>query len=147
MSEPDWMKTAREKGLRISETGVNADALAGRDTQLLGLDLPAKLSEREFTERVIAFARQHLWRVAHFRPARVRRGGKEVYETPVAADGKGFPDLVLVRRGELIVAELKVGKNKTTPEQVQWLDDFRETGCASGVWRPEQWPEIQRALQ
>lgn len=38
----------------------------------------------------------------------------------------GFPDLALVRRGRLIMAELKREKGKTTPAQDGWLEDLAE---------------------
>ena len=42
-------------------------------------------------------------RVAHFRPPRTVHG----WRTAVAADGAGFPDLVMVRGSRLLAAELK----------------------------------------
>lgn len=104
---------------------------------------PAEPTEAQFTKQVIDLARLHGWRVAHFRPG-LTRSGKWV--TPVQGDGKGFPDLVLVRSGVILFVELKVGRNKATDEQVAWLDALRETGAAAGVWRPEQWDDIVRTL-
>ncbi|WP_346927547.1 hypothetical protein, partial [uncultured Arthrobacter sp.] len=78
------------------------------------------MSERELQDAVIELARLLGWRVAHFRPARVRRGGREIYETPVAADGKGWPDLVLVRGSRLIFAEMKSGTGRLSDAQIAW---------------------------
>lgn len=104
-------------------------------------------TEAQFTAQVIAFARMHGWRVAHFRGVRVqRKGGGTYYETPVQGDGKGFPDLILVRRGTLVAAELKVGRNAVTAEQRDWLAAFGAAGAAVHEWRPEDWPEIERTL-
>lgn len=133
-SDIPWLDKARVDGLILSETVIPIGPP------------PPGCSEAVFTDLVIALARRHGWRVAHFRPARVKRAGREIYETPVSADGKGFPDLIMVRTGEILVAELKVGKNRASDDQVKWLDAFREADLASGVWRPEDWDTITKVL-
>jgi hypothetical protein len=119
------------------------------------------VSEGAFQQMVIGFAQMHGWMVAHFRPVRVQRAdGTTHWETPVAADGKGFPDLILVRNGCLIAAELKVGKNKLTAEQRRWMEQLDRCQFTSGgwdgkspvrythsaLWRPEDWERIQKLL-
>lgn len=93
------------------------------------------MSELEFQAAVIEAARLLGWRVAHFRPARTRRG----WRTPVQGDGRGFPDLVAVHpgRGAPLVRELKAGgRAKLSREQAAWLADFEACGVDAGVWRP-----------
>lgn len=108
---------------------------------------PVKVSEAQFQRMVIDLAHLYGWRVAHFRRVQVRRGSGSVYwETPVAADGKGFPDLVLVRGGSLLFAELKVPPNTTTPEQREWLAALRAAGQHVAVWTPDSWVEIEATL-
>ena len=110
------------------------------------MKLPA-ISEREFQQQVIALAKLRGFRVAHFRPARVMRNGKETYETPVAADGKGFLDLVMLREHRLIVAELKSEKGQLTKEQHQWIQAWLLVpGVEVYVWRPSEWSEIEKVL-
>lgn len=105
------------------------------------------ITEAEFTRQVIDFAHLHRWRVAHFRPGRVKRGGVEKYETAVAADGKGWPDLVLVRASRLLCVELKRDrKQKPRPEQLAWLDAFRDCGAEVYLWTPADWPAIEETL-
>lgn len=58
----------------------------------------------------------------------------------------GFPDLVIVGKGKLIFAELKVGTNETSAAQDTWLDELRLAGVKAVVWRPEHWPSIVEAL-
>lgn len=106
------------------------------------------MNEAELQSAVIDLAHLLKWRVAHFRPAMNAKGE---WRTAVAADGKGFPDLVLVRRGELIFAELKSESGKLSPEQVEWMEDLRYVAEGSGgmeglshavaafVWKPEDW--------
>jgi hypothetical protein len=103
-----------------------------------------KYTEFEFTDQVLKLARLHGWRTAHFRPARTATGSG--WRTAVSGDGKGFPDLVLVRKHRLVVAELKVGINQPTPEQEQWLEAFRRAGAEVYVWRPEDWSAIEYLL-
>lgn len=100
-----------------------------------------KLTEAEFTAQVLELASVLGWRAAHFRPARTAQG----WRTPVAGDGRGFPDLILVR-DRVVAAELKVGRNCTTPEQDAWLEAFRGAGVPSYTWRPEDWDAIQATL-
>lgn len=107
-----------------------------------------KQSEAAFQAQVIAFAQLHKWRVAHFRKVRVQRKNGQVYwETPVAADGTGFPDLILVRGARLLVVELKVPPNKPSAEQIAWLGSFRGiAGLYVAVWTPDDWPTIEKEL-
>lgn len=107
-----------------------------------------KITENEFTAQVIQLAQACGWRVAHFRPARTATG----WRTAVQGDGKGFPDLVLAHkeRGRVIFAELKVGNNKPSPEQNDWLQTLAAVSISAGVsvylWTPDDWPEIEREL-
>jgi VRR-NUC domain len=106
------------------------------------------ITEKQFQKQIIQFARMHGWRIAHFRPAQNSKGQ---WRTPVTADGKGFPDLVLVRGVYLIFAELKTDKGRLQPEQKQWLEALDTVGITANavkavVWRPENWNEIERVL-
>jgi hypothetical protein len=76
----------------------------------------------------------------------IGKGNTIAWRTAVQGDGKGFPDLVLLRDGVLLVAELKVGNNKLSPSQAAWLAAFRAAGVAASVWRPGDWSLIEQAL-
>ena len=116
---------------------------------------PAKsLSETEFTRRVIKLARLNGWRVLHIRPGRTIRKDpatgevKTDWRTPIQGDGKGFPDLLMLRDDRMVVAELKVGKGKKTPEQVAWLQAFVLAGVQDVfTWFPGEWEEIEAILR
>ena len=120
-----------------------------------------KLSEADFQRQIVELAHLQGWLVHHTRPAQNRRGQ---WATPIQGD-PGFPDLVLARDGRIIFAELKSEKGKLTHEQEGWLQQLRpvlsdidvrvtlhETvfrfRCffEGFVWRPSDWPEIERAL-
>lgn len=101
------------------------------------------VSERDFQNTVIEYARLHGWRLAHFRPGQMRSGN---WVTPTSGD-TGFPDLVLVRHGVLVFAELKRVGKKPTPSQRAWLADLAECeGVYVFVWTPDDWPRIERVL-
>lgn len=86
------------------------------------------------------------WRVAHFRPALTTAGR---YVTPVAYEGAGFPDLVLVHPGRKLVLfrELKSAKGRTSDAQVNWINDLRAAGADVDEWRPSDWTRIEMLLR
>ena len=108
----------------------------------MALRVRTPVREAEFACQVIALAKLHGWRVMHQRPARTLHG----WRTAVQGDA-GFPDVVLLRDGVLIVAELKADDGRLTPEQAAWLDAFRLAGIGGGVWRPRNWPLIELTLR
>lgn len=96
------------------------------------------MTEQQFLKQVLELACRAGWRVVHFRPAMTRRG-----DWVTRMDGHpGFPDVIAIRRGRMLVAELKVGYNKVTADQQRWLDEFRQTGAATYVWRPADFADI-----
>jgi hypothetical protein len=108
------------------------------------------MTEAELQSAVVECAQLLGWRVAHFRPARTAHG----WRTPVGADGAGFPDLVMVRDGSVLVVELKSATGQLTPEQRVWLAAFeaaaaRHPSVRSFVWRPADWLDgtIEEALR
>lgn len=97
-----------------------------------------KLTEEQFLQQIIAIAHLYHWQVAHFRPARTDKG----WRTPVAADGKGFPDLVMARDGAVIFAELKADGKQPSPEQWQWINQL-----GAHVWHPGDFDAIVEILR
>jgi VRR-NUC domain-containing protein len=89
---------------------------------------------------IIELARRYGWRVGHFPPISTTRAGKSWWLTPVAADGKGFPDLLLVR-DRIVMAEVKGDGDSIRPEQAEWLTAFRLAGVETHVWRPSDWSD------
>ncbi len=100
------------------------------------------VAESAFQSQLIEVAHLCGWRVAHFRPARTAHG----WRTPVAADGQGFPDLILVR-DRVVVAELKAGKGRVRPAQDAWLEAFRVAGVEAYVWKPSDFDEAVAVLR
>ena len=106
------------------------------------------LTEKQLQAAVIDLARMLGWRVAHFRSVPVKRGPHVRWETPVAADGAGFPDLVLCRE-RVVWAELKVGGNKPSSAQQAWLTGLRRAGQETYVWTDVDWHrgDVEKALR
>lgn len=92
------------------------------------------LKGRALQKGIIDLARRLEWRVAHFPPVPTERG----WRTPVAADGKGFPDLLLVR-DRILIAEVKGDTDRVRPEQRVWLDAFALAGAEVYIWTPQLW--------
>jgi hypothetical protein len=99
-------------------------------------ELRDRLTEKEFQQMIVEYARFRGWRVHH------DRGD---YRQTIAGD-PGFPDLVLARGGIVIFAELKTAGGKLRESQRAWLEDLGAAEYAF-VWRPADWPQIQELLR
>lgn len=75
--------------------------------------------------------------------------GWTVYYVPDSrwTDVRGWPDLVLARRGVVLFRELKAENGKVSEEQRWWLDQLAASGADAKVWRPSDWVEIERTLE
>jgi hypothetical protein len=93
------------------------------------------ISEDKFTDMVIELFHLYGWKVVHFRRARKKGGG---WATPIKGD-PGSPDIIAARHGRKVFAELKVGKNKPTEAQQDWLHHL---GSDAYVWYPDDWYTI-----
>ena len=92
-------------------------------------------TEAQFTRKVIQLAQLYGWQVKHDLPSRTKKGWRTAYQ-----GCGGFPDIVAARNGRVIGAELKVGKNKPTPEQLLWLHHW---GADGYLWYPSDWQQIE----
>ncbi len=91
-----------------------------------------KLTEKEFQAQVIQLAKLRGWMVYHTHDSR--------------RSTAGFPDLVLVRPPLLIFVEVKlIGKYPSSAQQT-WLNALLAANQHASVWRPSDWPEIERIL-
>jgi len=106
--------------------------------------LDAATSESEFQKAVIELAHANGWLAHAERPAMNKAGN---WRTPIQGD-KGFPDLVLTRYGDLVIAELKTQKGTLPPAQRDWLAVLQTVpGIQVYVWRPKDWPVIEDVLR
>lgn len=128
--------------------------------------LASDLTEDQWLRTVLDLAAAYGWRTYHVdNSARkvTRRSGSWAWVRNVNVQGKGFPDLVLVRAkdGRLIFAELKTNTGHVDHEQRQWLNDLEavhdEVHHQSGnlmrdhievfIWRPRDYDAMERALR
>lgn len=134
------MSRARQQPAARAEAQDGQDrALAGRTgpqrPKAVSTATPPVLkpqSERDWQATVLQYAALRGWRAYHNPDSR--------------RSTAGFPDLVLVRRPHVVFAELKSDTGRLRPEQVQWLDELRACGVMAVVWRPADWPEVERVL-
>jgi hypothetical protein len=105
------------------------------------------MPEERFLAQVMAFAAMRGWKPWHDRatnaPRRCRDCGS--YQR-IPRNDAGFPDLVLVRRPRVIVAELKAEGEKPTRLQRAWLDEFAACGIPSFVWHPSDFEAVKEVL-
>lgn len=100
-------------------------------------------SENDLSAFVNDYSRLQRWRRVHFRPAKVG----ERWVTALEGD-VGWPDWTLVRRGRLVIAELKSERGRMGPGQEEWLADLAEVpGVETYVWRPRDIPQIREVLR
>jgi hypothetical protein len=116
--------------------------------------IAGQVSEAAFQQVVVDYARLRRWRFTHFRPARTRSG----WSTPIEGDA-GFPDLVLVRRGRLVLPELKSETGAPSADQLAWftqlalVEETIRDRCdgwspvEAHIWRPSDWPRIEEVLR
>ena len=106
------------------------------------------MKEAEFQQQIIEVAKLRQWKVAHFRGVRIpRRDGSVYYATPVQADGEGWPDLVMLRDGRVIIAEIKSDKGVVSDAQTAWLREWEMADAEVFIWRPKDWDELVEVLK
>jgi len=94
-------------------------------------DLARTMSEEELLTAITEAATYRGWRWVHFRPAQTAKG----WRTPTQGHS-GFPDLCLVRKGDLLFWELKAARGSLSPDQVAWLDEINAN--RGGLCAPDQ---------
>jgi hypothetical protein len=68
------------------------------------------------------------------------------YHTPDSRHSEpGFPDIVATHpeRGTFF-AELKTAKGRVSEAQQRWMETLRASGQRVYLWKPDDWPEIER---
>jgi hypothetical protein len=141
----EFLRPAGRRGALIP-TIRDIDATTLADWQARGLMKPeapappqidTDQAEKDFQADVVRFAK--------------RCGWEDVYHTwNSKRSSPGFPDVVFGRTSRvpfIVVAELKVGNNEPTEDQRRWLEYFRLAGVPTFVWRPADWPMIEKALR
>lgn len=115
----------------------------GRCNPTEGVPMPEPLTESQFQAQVVELAHVCGWRVLHVRRS-IGKGQRWTTSTSIT----GWPDLFLFRAGEVFVVELKTDDptSQPTPEQTECLADLTAAGIETHLWRPSDWPTIERRL-
>lgn len=114
-----------------------------RHTRRVPAQRSIRPTELQCEDAIIAAARAAGWRVHVERTSRSRDGG---FLTAIKGD-RGWPDLVAVRDGELLIRELKRRPNTVEPDQERWLAELRACGIDADVcWVPEQMDGLMARL-
>jgi len=86
---------------------------------------------KQFEANIIELMHLLGWKVASFRPALTKHG----WRTAVQADGKGFPDIHAIHPVHgILYAELKTGKGRLEPAQIEWRDLIITAGYRYHLW-------------
>jgi hypothetical protein len=151
--DPQWLKDAYAEG-RITENSVvpfmDGNGLIGNKRMgdiMLDAGLPPQ-NETDFEIEVVDYAQDLGWKVmAVRRNVCVQRADGTTHRcTPWLYDGEGWVDLVLVRN-RVIHAELKSESGRASDKQVEWFDRLKKAGAEVYLWRPSDWPEIEKVLK
>jgi VRR-NUC domain len=94
--------------------------------------LRAQITEAAWLDQVRQLARINGWLAYHTHDSR--------------RSDAGFPDLVLVRPPELIVAELKTERGRVTGAQSHWIEALLASGVEALVWRPSDLEAVAARL-
>lgn len=112
-------------------------AVSIRSGEELRLRLAQRETEADFQAWVLRQAALFGWAVFSMHDSRKQHWGTAV----------GWPDLVLVRDGQFIAAELKSERGKLTAAQEIWLALLDQVpGILTRVWRPSNRPAIVHLL-
>lgn len=90
--------------------------------------------EADLQRAFIDVARTLGYKCAHFRAAMTKHG----WRTPVQADGKGFPDLMMFGHGRRVAVEFKHSTGMSE-EQEEWRDVLLECGFEFYVVTTDMW--------
>jgi len=104
------------------------------------------VNESDFSSQIEDALELYGWKWVHFRPARVRRNGKDTYETPYTGH-RGALDYYAVRGSRIIFFELKGDGGKLRPEQKEWIEALKETCAEVYVWWPKDSDEAMEVLR
>lgn len=135
-----YEKLARERGGRVGSVLVGP-MIEPQTATVLSSDI----SEKDFMAKVIAYAKSRGWKVYH------------TYRSDKSEPG--YLDLTMVRGGTthsagdkitdygVVWAELKTETGKLTKAQKEWIKALEAADQEVHVWRPSDWPEIERVLR
>lgn len=98
------------------------------------------MTEEQLKAAVLELATMYQWKVFSVTNSTrlIKKGNGFIRVKNINPQGNGFPDLVLVRRGQIIFVELKQDGRYPELEQKEWLAALAVGGpVQTFVWRPK----------
>ena len=93
-----------------------------------------RISGQKLQKGIIDLAHRYGFIAAHFTAVKTDYG----WRVPVSADGRGFPDLIMVRE-RLIAVEVKGDGDTLRPDQKRWQAALRMANVEYHVFTPAMW--------
>ena len=87
-----------------------------------------KITEADFQKCVTDYVQAQGWKWHHCNSIMRCTGDRQEKRT----SGVGFPDLTMVRGGEIVLAELKAEQGKVSRAQWDWIQEYPNIY----LWRP-----------
>ena len=149
--DDDWMQILNlEHGLLIAREqaeGVESGRDGGERLLAEGpartVELPCvptrttcggRMTEKEMQDIILEAAAWGGWLAHHVYDAR-------------RSTGEGFPDLIMLRAGEMLAWELKSDTGRVSDDQQKWIDEFAKVpGCEAEVIWPKDLDRASRRL-
>lgn len=96
---------------------------------------------KDLQRSVIDMAHLYHWHAVHNPTVQTQQG----WRTALAADSKGFPDLMLFR-DRVVAIEIKGDGDRLKDEQRQWGERLRQANVEYYVIKPADWPHVVKEI-
>ena len=96
---------------------------------------------KDLQKAVIELAHTYHWAVVHNPTVETKQG----WRTALAADSKGFPDLLLFK-DRVVAIEIKGDGDSLKPEQAVWGVRMERAGVEHYVVKPRDWPDTVKEI-
>ncbi len=96
---------------------------------------------KDLQKGIIDLAHTYHWHVVHNPAVETKQG----WRTALAADSKGFPDLLLFR-DRVVAIEVKGDGDRMSSEQHDWKDRMINANVEHYVIKPADWPQAVKEI-
>ena len=104
-----------------------------------------RISETAFSTQVESLLSLYNWKWMHIKPSIMQSGS---WASSMNPEGKGWLDYIAIRRGRVVLFELKDDYGKMTPEQEEWFNLWKECpGVELYLYRPKHIEDVIECLR
>jgi hypothetical protein len=96
---------------------------------------------KDLQKAIIDYAHTLHWSVVHNPAVETKQG----WRTALAADAKGFPDLLLFRE-RVVAIEVKGDGDRLSDEQTEWSKRMMTANVEWYLIRPQHWPDTVKEI-